>query len=72
MTRKQIKEPAVSYVNIAARQLPPIDEVAASLVDEPEAMFAQEPAHFSRGEWPKLRHEPTRGAVRERRSSGAD
>ena len=49
---------------VPGRQLPPVDEMAASLVHEREAVLAQEPAHFGGGQWPKLRHESIREAGR--------
>ena len=54
---------------VAGGQLPPIDEMAASLVHEGEAMFAQKPAHFRSGERPEFRHGPVRGAGRSRPAS---
>ena len=47
-----------------AGQLAPIDEMAASLVHEHEAVIAQEPAHFGGGKWPEFRHGPVEGAGR--------
>jgi hypothetical protein len=49
---------------VLAQQLPPVNEMAASLVHERETVIAQEPAHFRGGEWPEFRHGPIREAGR--------
>ena len=40
---------------VSARQLPTVDEMAASLVDESETVCAQEPSDLASGKWSQFR-----------------